>query len=185
MHGKKDGMTCKPGCGCASCTGTYAAVGRVMLGLLFLISAYGFASNFTGTVGYITSLGFPFPMFATALAIFFKVVGALLIISGFHARVGALMLIVYTVIATVTGHPIWNPSGDMAADTTTMLMFWKNVSIIGGLLYVYAFGAGSYSLAYLNKKVCMCSGICPDCSAEGCDCADGCTCGNCEDCKVK
>ena len=135
-------------------------VGRVLISALFLISGFGMLMNFQGTVGMIASAGIPMATVATAIALFLKVGGALMLLTGFHARLGAWMLIVFVTLASFTFHTNW-------ADQTQMIMFLKNVSIIGGLLYVAKFGPGAFSI----HKHCMMPGMCPDCK-------------DCEDCKT-
>jgi putative oxidoreductase len=71
------------------------------------------------------------------------VAGVLLII-GWQARWAALALAVFTVVASVIFHNYWA----MPAEQQMMqqLMFMKNLAVTGGLLFVFAYGAGTLSL---------------------------------------
>ena len=56
----------------------------------------------------------------------------------------ALALAVFTIAATIFFHNFWAVAADQ--QMVQRLMFNKNLAIIGGLLLVYAFGPGRYSL---------------------------------------
>lgn len=115
--------------------------------------------GFAGAVQMVAAGGFPMPTLFTVLAIVFELGGGLMLLTGFHARLGAWMLIVLTVIATVAYHM-------NLGDQMTQIMFLKNVAIVGGLLLVTQVGAGGYSLAAWNTKLCIGCKKCPDCSVE-------------------
>lgn len=136
--------------------GWYKLIGRVFLGAVFFIAGLAKIVGFSGATGMIGQAGFPVPALFTVLAIIFEFGGAILLITGFHVRTGAWMLIVFTGLVTAIFH---NPAdGQMAA-----LMFEKNLAIVGGLLYVAATGAGRYSLAKWNRKYCKGGNMCLDC----------------------
>jgi putative oxidoreductase len=56
----------------------------------------------------------------------------------------ALAMAVFTVVAGIMFHDYWDAPA--AQRTMQFIHFWKNVSIAGGLLMVYAFGPGRLSL---------------------------------------
>lgn len=53
----------------------------------------------------------------------------------------ALLLLLYTLGAAIIGHHYWTMIG-----METMINFYKNISIMGGLLLLYVTGAGKYSV---------------------------------------
>ena len=146
-------MNCTCGGNCR-CGGSYALAGRILLAALFLIIGWSKITGFDGTVAFVASAGFPMPEVLTVLAIIFELGGALMLIAGFHARLAAWMLIVFTAIATGAYHNAF-------ADPSQQLMMLKNLSIIGGLLYVAAYGSGAWSIS----KNCG-QKWCPDCGSE-------------------
>jgi putative oxidoreductase len=109
----------------------YTLVGRVLLGVLFLPAGLMKLMGFAGTAGYIASVGLPLPEVGAALA-------------GYHARLAAVVLAVFTVVATVCFHNFWAVPADQAF--VQQLMFFKNIAVIGGLLMLAAHGAGAWSL---------------------------------------
>ena len=139
------------------CKDYYLLAGRILIAVLFLIAGWGKITNFPGTVAFVTAGGFPMPTVFAVLAIVFEVGGALMLLTGYCARLGAKALIVFSAIATVAYHNVFS-------DPTQQLMMLKNLAIIGGLLYVSAFGAGAYSL---HKKCGDCgSARCPVCNSD-------------------
>jgi putative oxidoreductase len=119
-------------------------VGRILLALMFVLAGIGKLTGLEGTAGYIASKGLPAPMvLAVAVGLLELVAGVLLII-GWQARWAALALAVFTVVASVIFHNYWA----MPAEQQMMqqLMFMKNLAVTGGLLFVFAYGAGTLSL---------------------------------------
>ena len=67
-----------------------------------------------------------------------------MLIVGWQARWVALALAGFTAVATVLFHNYWAMPAEQ--QMVQQLMFMKNLSIVGGLLMVFAFGAGRISL---------------------------------------
>ena len=63
---------------------------------------------------------------------------------GWQARWAALALAAFTLLASVIFHNYWALPADQ--QMMQQLMFMKNLSIVGGLLAVFVFGAGTLSL---------------------------------------
>lgn len=114
--------------------------GRILLAAIFLVAGYGKLMAFAGTSGYFAKLGFPAPDVMTVLAIAVELGGALLLVAGWHARWAAWALILFVAIATFAAHRFWE--FDAAQYRNQMNHFLKNLALIGGLLFVVAFGPG-------------------------------------------
>ncbi|NTV88157.1 MAG: DoxX family protein [Burkholderiaceae bacterium] len=119
-------------------------VGRLLLALLFLPAGISKIGGFAGTVGYIGSKGLPMPELGAVIAIVVEVLGGLALIAGFGTRAAALVLAVFTLVATVVFHAYWAVPAEM--QMVQQLMFFKNIAVVGGLLVLAAFGAGGWSL---------------------------------------
>lgn len=128
----------------ASMQNPLALVGRLLLALLFLPAGLSKISGFSGTVGYIGSVGLPMPEVAAAVAVVVEVGGALALIAGFGTRFAALALAVFTLVATFAFHNFWAMPAEQAM--LQQLMFFKNFAVVGGLLTLAALGAGKLSL---------------------------------------
>ena len=122
----------------------YTLVGRVLLGVLFLPAGLMKLMAFAGTAGYIASAGLPLPEVGAAIAIVVEIGGGAALLAGFHARLAAQVLAVFTLVATVCFHNFWAVPADQAF--VQQLMFFKNIAVIGGLLMLAAHGAGAWSL---------------------------------------
>jgi putative oxidoreductase len=118
--------------------------GRLLLALLFLPAGISKIGGFAGTAGYIASKGLPMPELGAVIAIVVEVLGSLALIAGFGTRVAALVLAVFTLVATVFFHAYWAVPAEM--QMVQQLMFFKNIAVVGGLLVLAAFGAGGWSL---------------------------------------
>jgi len=116
-------------------------LGRILIALIFIVAGYGKITGFDGTVGYIASTGLPFPQLLTLGAIVVELGGGILLITGWQARWAATALLVFTAFAALWFHNFWAVPADQVQNQT--IHFMKNVSMMGGLLYVVAFGAGA------------------------------------------
>src|SRR5688500_11940641 len=123
---------------------TFALLGRVLMALIFVYFGYMKLTNFGGTVGYFTKWGFPMPQVVTVIAIVAELGGGILLAVGWRTRAVAWILAVYVVIAAAVAHRYW--TYDPAQVFAQTSFFYKNLAIVGGLLYVAASGAGRYSI---------------------------------------
>ncbi|HEX6321677.1 MAG TPA: DoxX family protein [Burkholderiales bacterium] len=119
-------------------------LGRLLIAAIFLVAGIRKILIWEGQVGYFTRLGFPAPEFFTVLAIVIEIGGALLLIAGWRTRWVAWLLIAFVVIATGMAHRFWE--FDAAQQANQLNHFLKNVAIVGGLLFVAAFGPGRSSV---------------------------------------
>jgi putative oxidoreductase len=120
-----------------------ALLGRVLIALIFAYFGYMKLTGFHGTVGYFAKLGFPLPEVSAVLAILFELGGGVLLIVGLKTRSVAWALVLYTIVATAVAHRYWGYPADQAFNQ--MSHFFKNVALIGGLIYIAGFGPGPVS----------------------------------------
>lgn len=117
--------------------------GRTLMALLFLLAAIRKIMYYSGTAGYFANLGLPAPQILLPLVILVEIGGSVMLITGWKVHYAALALAAFTVL-TLVGHQFW--AADAASYGNQFNHFWKNVSIIGGLLYVASFGPGPFVL---------------------------------------
>jgi len=120
-------------------------VGRLALALIFILSGLNKITNFAAFSEGLGAGGLPLPQVLTVLAIALELGSALALAAGFHGRLAALGLVVFTLLATAIGHRFWEIT-DPAVQPVQMIMFLKNIAIIGGLLQVWAGGVGKFVL---------------------------------------
>lgn len=132
-------------------------LGRIALIVIFLFSGASKLLDITGTAGMIESqitippelmgvatqlqdaTGMTTPQLLAIVVGVAEVLGALMIAVNFGTRVGAVILIAFTIAATFYFHDFWNQTGEMRSNNTTHAL--KNLSIIGGLLVMFALGS--------------------------------------------
>lgn len=119
-------------------------IGRLLFAVLFLPAGIGKLTDFAGTVGYINSVGLPLPAVGAALALIVEISGSLALIVGFQARIAALVLAAFTLVASFFFHAYWAAPAEQAF--VVQLLFFKNIAVVGGLLLLAAHGAGGLSL---------------------------------------
>ena len=124
-----------------------ALAGRIMLALMFIASGIGKIGGFTDTTVYMASAGLPAvdPLLEILLilTIVIELGGGTAIVLGWKTRLAALLVFSFTMLVTLVFHRFWVAPPDDAQ--VQQLMFMKNVSVMGGLLVLYAFGPGRYA----------------------------------------
>ena len=118
--------------------------GRILIAAIFLVAGPRKVLSFAGTVGYMAKLGFPAPEVMTVLAITIELGGSILLIIGWRTRWVAWLLALFVLIAAFAAHRFWE--FDATQYNNQLNHFLKNVAIIGGLLFVAAFGPGPSSV---------------------------------------
>jgi putative oxidoreductase len=126
-------------------------VGRIVLGWLFFISAWGKFMNLPGFLAYVTALKMPYPGFwQLVVPPVEMLIGATLIL-GLATRYAALASFVFVFIATAVAHRYWEyPAAQQANQYNHFL---KNLAIMGGALFLFVTGGGRYAVdAWLAKR---------------------------------
>jgi len=88
---------------------------------------------------------------ATACAMALELGGGLMLVAGLYARSVALALFFYTLSLALIFHAYWTVS-DPAAARIDASSFFGHLSMMGGMLFVVAFGAGAYSVDALMNQ---------------------------------
>ena len=123
---------------------TYAPlVGRILMGLLFLIAGIGKFMDITGTSGYIASAGLPYPLILAIIAASIEVGAGSLLILGFKTRYAAGILALFALVVNLIFHSLVGPQ---------QVVFLKDLAIMGGLLGLYLNGAGPVSMDFRREK---------------------------------
>ena len=135
----------------ASATDVLLLVGRVLLGWLFLTSAWGKFMNMGGYVTYLTNLKVPNPGFFSWIGAPVEFLIGITLILGFATRYAALLCLLFLIVATALAHRYWEyPAAQVMAQYNNFL---KNLAIFGGALLLFVSGPGRYSVdRALSKK---------------------------------
>ena len=115
-------------------------IGRLLIGLPFMMSGLSKVANYAGTVWLIKSSTLPLPPpLAYAGAIAVEVGCGLLVIIGYQTRVVAIVFSLFCLATAVFFHTNFS-------DPNQIFHFIKNLVMTGGLLQVVTYGAGALSL---------------------------------------
>jgi putative oxidoreductase len=112
------------------------AVGRILLSVIFLVSGVFKLTAFAGVAAMMASKGIPLAKAALVLTLLIEIGGGLLLLTGFQARIAAIVMALFLVPVTLTFHNFWAYQG--AEQQEQMANFMKNLAIVGGLLVVAA-----------------------------------------------
>ena len=124
-------------------------IGRVLLSLIFLFSGI---SHFSGaTISYAASMGVPFASVLVPISGAMAMVGGLSVLLGFHARMGALVLLLFMIPITFAMHAFWT-FDDVTMAQNQMAHFMKNIAMMGGLLLIMFYGSGPVSVDHNHNK---------------------------------
>src|SRR5579863_2801617 len=119
-----------------------ALLGRLLFALIFLLAGMNhFASQ---TIAYAASQGVPLAKIAVPLSGAVAIVGGLSILLGYRAKFGGWLIVLFLIGVTPL-HNFWAVTDPMMRQMQ-MVMFMKNLAMLGGALLISQFGAGPWSL---------------------------------------
>ena len=117
--------------------GAVVVLGRFFFALIFLFAA---PNHFTKqTIDFSASQGVPLAWIAVPLSGVVAIAGGLSILLGYRARLGAWLIVLFLIPVTLMLHKFWTVQDPMMAQIQ-MILFMKNVSMLGGALLVSQFG---------------------------------------------
>jgi putative oxidoreductase len=123
--------------------------GRVLLGWIFVQSGWRKLMDVPAFVATMPRRGLP--EFLGYVAPPVEFVGGLMILFGVATRYAALLILLFTIIATFSSHRYWD-FADATQRQQQHTQFWKNVSMMGGQVLLFLTGAGRYSIDRLLSR---------------------------------
>ena len=121
-------------------------LGRLLFVLIFLMASLNHFSR--QTIEYAASQGVPLATIAVPLSGAIALLGGLSILIGYRARIGGWLIVLFLVGVTPL-HKFWGIA-DPTMQQMQMVMFMKNLAMLGGALLISQFGAGPWSLDNRN-----------------------------------
>lgn len=131
----------------ASMATAVVVLGRVLFALIFLMS--GFTHFSSQTIGFAASQGVPLASLLVPLSGVIAFAGGLSILLGYRAKLGAWLIVIF-LIGVTPMHKFWGISDPMMQQMQ-MVMFMKNLTMLGGALLISQFGSGPASLDARRK----------------------------------
>jgi putative oxidoreductase len=126
---------------------TLLLIGRLLIALVFLMTVT------TGgpAAAYLKSLNYPAPEFMSTLAHIVEWIVVVSLVLGVGTRYGALLGLLFVVIAFVTAHRYWE--FPQQAQTLQYVFLSKDLAIAGGMLVLFVTGGGRFGIdSALAKK---------------------------------
>lgn len=123
---------------------TVLLIARILMSSLFLWAGMRKICNWNGTQDYMRTKQTKYIKALLPIAVALQMIGGLLLLLGIYVRIGALLLILFTLPATIQMHDFWHLAGkERIAEKAHFL---KDLAIIGGLLLFLLLGSGEYSI---------------------------------------
>ena len=119
-------------------------IGRVLISLLFLISAYNKVFSLDGSMSWME--GFGVPGFLIYPAIVLEVILPIFIILGYKVRVSAGVLAVFCLATAFIFHLDFS-------DQMQLVSFLKNIGLAGGFLFIVVNGTREWAVDKEKKYV--------------------------------
>ena len=112
-------------------------VARILISALFLLNGIFKISNYDGTVGWMEGFGIPGILLIPAIIL--EIVGPILIILGYKAKIAAGFLSLFCIATAVIFHNDFS-------DQMQLGSFLKNIALAGGFLFIFINGTKDFSL---------------------------------------
>ena len=116
---------------------TFITVGRVLLGLYFLLPGISKIPTYAGTTEYMLLHNIPLASILLPITIVLQIGLGVMLIIGYRIKESALILAALTIFINIGMHDFWNeyPNTDVGHETQN---FVKNLAIFAGLLVLSA-----------------------------------------------
>ena len=111
-------------------------VAHAMIAFLFLYRCITALPRFTDHAKRIEDRGLPLPKVALAIGFAMMLTGGLAVLFDYYSKIGALVLIVFTLIANVLYHDFWNKKSNWKEYNHALYTFCNNLAVIGGLIMI-------------------------------------------------
>jgi putative oxidoreductase len=132
-----------PAIGSRAFSDLWILVARVLIGLIFVQSGWSKLMTYSGSVTSLVQRGVP--EFFAYLAPPVEFFSGVAVVLGLFTAPAAAFMVLFTIAATLVAHRFWEYAdpGQYRIQSTN---FWKNVSMIGGMLLLFVTSGGRFSL---------------------------------------
>ena len=110
---------------------------RILISALFLLNGVFKISNYDGTIGWMEGFGIPGILIIPAIIL--EIVGPILIILGYKAKIAAALLSLFCIATALIFHNDFS-------DQMQLGSFLKNIALAGGFLFILINGTKDFSL---------------------------------------
>jgi len=125
-------------------------LGRLALGAIFVKSGLQKLLALSAFAASLASRGVPQSSVWAVIGATVEFVGGILIVTGLRTREASLLMVLFVIVATGISHRYWEFAD--AARRLQESQFFKNLSIIGGFVLLFATGSGRFGLDALLAR---------------------------------
>lgn len=119
-------------------------LGRILIAAIFVSAGISQLGAIDATAANMARHGIPYPHDLVWGVVALELVGGIMLIVGLLARLVSAAFFFYTLTLAVLFHPYWAFTGEAAR--TQHAFFFGHLAMMGGMLFVVAFGAGPFSI---------------------------------------
>lgn len=112
-------------------------IARILFALMFINGGIAHFKNLEAMTGYAQFKKVPAAKLSVQLSGILLTLGGLSVALGVWIDLGAIVIAVLLVAMAVKMHDFWAAT-DPAAKQTETISFWKNISMAGGALFIFA-----------------------------------------------
>ena len=112
-------------------------LGRILISVIFLLNGVFKISNYDDTVSWVESFGMPGILIIPAIIL--EVIGPILIIVGYKAKIAAGFLSLFCILTAIIFHNDFS-------DQMQLTSFLKNIALAGGFLFIVVNGTKDLSI---------------------------------------
>ena len=126
-------------------------VGRVLMGWIFVESGWRKVTGMDAFIASLVNRRVPYATMLGWIGAPVEFFGGLALLLGVATRYSALLIIAFTIVATLIGHRYWELT-DAAVRRMQQSHFAKNLTIVGGLVLLFVPAGGRFSLDGLRGR---------------------------------
>lgn len=127
-------------------------LGRILLSTFFIWNGVSNLLGLDEAIKVVANEQLPYASSLALGASILEVIGGLSLLIGYKARFGTILLLLVMIPTAVIFHDFWAQKGDLVH--VHKMIFFKDLSLIGGLLYALAVGPGKFGF---DSKCCSTS----------------------------
>ena len=124
--------------------------GRVLISLIFIIGGLSKIFDFGGSAATLRGMGIDNAVFYVLIGLLLELIGGILLILGLYTRIAVYLLMIFLLPTTFVFHSFWLFHGSQMV--TQFSTFLRNLAIYGGLLLIWSWGPGCWSLDHVLKR---------------------------------
>jgi putative oxidoreductase len=119
---------------------TVLLIGRILFALVFVSSGLSHLAKVEAMAGYAKFKKVPAAKLSVLVSGALLALGGLSIILGVYADLGALVIAILLILMALKMHDFWTQTDAQVKQTET-ISFFKNISMAGGALIIFAIAA--------------------------------------------